>query len=180
MPIVMANVVDPKIKPKKERQWVNLHRMPGGHGKDQLRRAIDLKWSEIERSSGRMQVRVSLANIGAGHKVPTGMPTRKLILEVEARADGKVYKEQTVFEKVVVDASGKRVLKAGEMFTEAASVRRDNRILPGEERIAGFSFLIPSRQQAELTARLIYEIAPFGPDGDTEQITFATITRSSP
>jgi hypothetical protein len=134
MPVVMANVVDPKVM-RDPREFINLHRMPGGHAADQLQRALDLKWAKIDRSSGQIQVRVSVANTGAGHRVPTGMPTRKLILEVEARTStGKLYKEQTVYQKVVVDSDGREVLKDGEMFTRASSIRRDNRILPGETR----------------------------------------------
>ena len=66
------------------------------------------------------------------------------------------------------------------MFTRAAAVRMDNRILPGEARRAGFSFLIPSNERAELTARLVYEFSPLGPEGATERIIFKTIRYSVP
>ena len=165
----------PQNKPD-SREYINLHRMPGGHAEDQLQRALTLKWEKIERSSGPLQVRLSITNTGAGHRVPTGMPTRKLILEVEARTStGKLYKEQTVYQKIVVDEEGREIVKDGEMFTRAASIRRDNRILPGEERLAGFSFILPTTQKAELTARLIYQFAPLGPTEETERITFKTI-----
>ena len=175
MPVVMANVVDPRVM-RDPREFVNLHRMPGGHAPDQLARALTLEWGEITRSSGTIQVRLLVSNTGAGHRVPTGMPSRKLVLEVEAEtATGKLYKDQTVYQKVVVDSEGKEILRDGQMFTHAATVRRDNRILPGEERMAGFSFLIPSTQTAELTARLVYEFSPLGPEGATERIVFKTI-----
>ena len=176
MPIVMGNAADPKVT-REPREYINLHRMPGGHAEDQLQRALTLKWEKVERSSGRLQVRLSIANTGAGHRVPTGMPTRKLILEVEVRTStGKLYKEQTVYQKIVLDEEGREILKDGEMFTRAESIRSDNRILPGEQRLAGFSFLLPSTQKAELTARLIYQFAPLGPTEETEHITFKTIT----
>ena len=101
------------------------------------------------------------------------MPTRKLILEVEAKTStGKLYKEHTIYQKVVLDDEGRQITKDGEMFTRAASIRRDNRIFPGEQRLAGFSFMLPSTQRAELTARLIYQFAPLGPNEETERITF--------
>jgi hypothetical protein len=180
MPVVMANVVEPRVK-RDPREFINLHRMPGGHAPDQLARAITLEWDEVTRSSGTVRVRLLVSNTGAGHRVPTGMPSRKLVLEVEAETStGKIYKDQTVFRKIVVDSEGREILRDGEMFTRAAAVRMDNRIPPGEQRRAGFSFLIPSTQRAELTARLVYEFSPLGPEGATEHIIFKTIRYSVP
>ena len=179
MPVVMANVVDPRVK-RDPREFINLHRMPGGHAADQLARALTLEWDEVTRSSGTIQVRLLVSNTGAGHRVPTGMPSRRLVLEVEAEASsGRLYKDQTVFRKIVVDSEGREILKDGEMFTRSAALRMDNRILPGEARRAGFSFLIPSTQQAELTARLVLEFTPLGPEGATERIVFKTIHHST-
>jgi hypothetical protein len=180
MPVVMANVVDPRVK-RDPREFINLHRMPGGHAPDQLARAITLDWDEVRRASGTVRVRLLVSNTGSGHRVPTGMPSRKLVLEVEVEtAGGKLYKDQAIYRKIVVDAEGREILRDGEMFTHAAGVRTDTRILPGEQRQAGFSFLIPSNERAELTARLVYEFSPLGPEGATERIIFKTIRQSLP
>lgn len=180
MPIVMANVVDPKVK-REPRAFINLHRMPGGHAVDQLQRALEMEWDEVRRTGGRLLVRVALSNVAAGHRVPTGLPTRKLILEVEAQGpSGRTDTDRMVFEKVVVDESGRRLLAASDVFLRAARIQRDNRIHPGEKRVAGFTFNLPSTEKVELAARLVMELAPLGPTGETERITFSTIRREVP
>jgi hypothetical protein len=174
MPIIMAQVVDPKVQADPKR-FLNLHRMPGGHSVDQLQRALDLKWGEIGWKSGELQVQVAILNVGAGHRVPTGMPTRRLLLEVEARtAAGKAYTKETVFQKQVVDARGRLIKKDGEMFLRAHHIRQDNRIRPGEKRVLRLSFLVPSGV-TRLTARLVYESSPFGTAGEIERVPFASI-----
>jgi hypothetical protein len=178
MPIVMANVVDPKVK-RDPRNFINLHRMPGGHAVDQLRRGLDLEWDEVRREPGRLLVRVAVANVAAGHRFPTGLPTRKLVLEVEARpVSGRVYQERMVYRKVVVDEAGIEVVKDGEMFTRPARVRSDNRIRPGERRVEGFYFPVSTGEEAQLTARLAYEYQPFGTAESAVRTVFATIEQT--
>ena len=180
MPVVMGDVVDPRVL-RESREFINLHRMPGGHAQDQLARALTLQWDEVTRSAGTVRARLFVSNTGAGHRVPTAMPSRRLVLEIQAEtSDGKIYTDETVFRKIVVDSEGREILRDGEMFTHAAGVRLDNRIEPGERRRAGFSFLIPSNQATELTARLVYEFSPLGPEGATERIVFKTIRRTLP
>jgi hypothetical protein len=174
MPIIMAQVVDPKVQADPKR-FLNLHRMPGGHSVGQLQRALELKWGETGWKSGELQVQVAILNVGAGHRVPTGMPTRRLLLEVEARtAAGKTYTKETVFQKQVVDARGRLIKKDGEMFLRAHHIRQDNRIRPGEKRELRLSFLVPSGV-TRLTARLVYESSPFGTAGEIERVSFASI-----
>jgi len=179
MPIVMANVVDPRIK-RDPRSFINLHRMAGGHAIDQLRRGVDLEWDEVRREPGRLLVRVAVANVAAGHRFPTGLPTRKLVLEVDARSpSGRVYQERAVYQKVVVDEAGLEVVKDGEMFSRAQRVRSDNRIRPGERRVEGFYFPISTGEEAQLTARLVYEYAPFGTAENAVRTVFATIEQTN-
>ena len=175
MPIVMAQVVDPKVLAD-PRRFINLHRMPGGHAEDQLRRALALEWEETGFGSGELQVQVAVSNVGAGHAVPTGMPTRRVRLIVEARtAAGKSYTKETLFQKLVVDASGQPIAKDGDMFLRAHAIRSDNRILPGERRVLRYSFLVPAGA-TRLTARLVYELSPFGGGAEeTDRVVFASI-----
>jgi Cytochrome c554 and c-prime len=179
MPVVMADVVDPKVKRDPE-GFINLHRMPGGHAEEQLRRSAELRWGTINRVSGELRVQVEVSNVGAGHRLPTGLPTRRVVLEVEVRAaSGKTYREQAVYRKIVVDAGGKEILEDGEMFTRAAAIRQDNRIKPGERRVQNFSFLLPpSGGSLELSARLIYESSPLGPSRETRRVPFARIEKT--
>jgi len=174
MPIIMAEVVDPKVQAD-PKTFINLHRMPGGHAVDQLQKALALKWGETGWSSGELRVQVTIQNVGAGHRVPTGMPTRRLLLEVEARTiAGKTYTQEMVFQKQVVDAKGWPIKKDGEMFLRAHHIRQDNRIRPGEKRQLNLSFLVPSGV-TRLTARLIYETSPFGASGEIKRVPFASI-----
>jgi hypothetical protein len=177
MPIVMANVVDPKVK-RDPRAFINLHKMPGGHSLEQLRRGVDLDWDVIRKMPGELLVRVAVSNIAAGHRIPTGMPTRKLVLEVEARTQsGRVFQKRQVFQKIVVDEEGLVITKDGEMFTRAHSVRYDNRIHPGERRVEGFLLPVATTEPAQLTARLIYQAQPLGTSEGETRITVATIER---
>lgn len=179
MPIVMANIVDARVK-RDPRAFINLHRMPGGHAVDQLRRGIDLDWDQVRQDPGQVLVRVAVANVAAGHRFPTGMPTRKVVLEVEARSEktGRVFAERSVFQKVVVDDKGLEITKDGEMFTRSHAVKRDTRIKPGERRVEGFFFPISTGEGAQLTARLVYEYPSVGAPERAARTVFATIEKA--
>jgi hypothetical protein len=47
---------------------------------DQLRSALALRIEGASRTSGRLQVDVVVENVGSGHMVPTGMPSREVVL----------------------------------------------------------------------------------------------------
>lgn len=88
MPFVLADMVDANAQAD-PRHFINLHRMPGGHELSQLRRAIEMDWGEIRPTSDGMVGHVSVWNMGAGHAFPTGMPTRRVALEMVAQVHGR-------------------------------------------------------------------------------------------
>ena len=73
--------------------------MPGGHSLEQLNKALGLsiqhRWEDEE-----LEVEVVLRNKGAGHAVPTGMPGRRVILDLVLRSgEGHRFEERKVYGK---------------------------------------------------------------------------------
>jgi hypothetical protein len=177
MPVVMAPIVGPGVQEGRPREFINLHRMPGGHTREQLERALSLEWGTVRRDAGGLEVGLLVANVGAGHRVPTGLPTRRITLEVEAEAaGGRVYHEQIRYQKVVTDTSGQEILTDGGMFLHAAQVRSDNRIAPGEQRLHLFTFAVQPGT-VTLRARLVYETPPQPPSNHAARTAFGAIEK---
>ena len=177
MPLVMAHIVDPKVK-RIQGAFVNLHTMPGGHSLDQLSRSLRLRITQMESAPGGLRVRVNLTNTGAGHAVPTGMPTRKLFLRVEAETeDGQKFHQEKVYEKVVADAQGNEIRRDSRVFSQAVSILRDNRIAPHEERDEEFLLPVPAGENASVTVSLTYFYSPLNQAETEKRVQFASLTR---
>lgn len=160
MPLVVASVVDPRVL-RVHSSFVNLHSMPGGHSRAQLVKALRLRIEAIRREGDQVKVRLSVKNSGAGHAVPTGSPTRKILLDVRAVcANGFLAEQQYTFQKVALDRLSAPILDDARMFLETASVGADTRIVPGEERIIETSFTVPETQNVEIRASLTYLYSP--------------------
>ncbi len=128
-----------------------------------------------ERSEGEVSLRVRVSNL-AGHKLPTGYPTRRVWIHLVARgsdgttvfesgghdAEGRIVvgdedqphhheisssEQVQIYEQVLVDAEGHRTLRA----LDVDAVQKDNRILPN-----GWSNSHPE----------IARIRPVGVEGD--------------
>lgn len=89
---------------------------------------------------GGYRVVVTVENVGSGHMIPTGVPTRQLVLVGQLRRGQTVLGEQqTVFRKVVVDEQGKELRTDAEVFLRGAAIRSDNRIPPkGTQEVSWF------------------------------------------
>ena len=112
------------------------HSLAGGHSIMQLRKAINVSIKAINRGKDRITVDLEVENSGSGHYVPTGIPTRKLVLYCQVRtADNKISKKSISFEKIIFDHSGKELLLDSEiMLGNGTQIVKDNRIAPGEKR----------------------------------------------
>lgn len=68
-----------------ERDYATLHNhtMLGAASEDLLQNTIAMS-NRVARTTGQLEVEVSLTNVGAGHHVPTDQPMRSMILVVEA------------------------------------------------------------------------------------------------
>ncbi len=138
------------------------HNLAGGHSITQLQKALALKIVNVTRDKDRMTVNVDVTNVGSGHRVPTGIPTRKLLLFCEVRVPGgKVYKERIVYEKAIFDKNGTELTEDSDiMLGLGASVAKDNRIFPKETRKESFTFYIPGNKEAQVAVWAEYLYRP--------------------
>lgn len=172
-----ANVVDPVVKRIPERE-VNLHEVLGGHSELQLRKALGLS-VRPKREGDELRVEVRLTNKGAGHAVPTGMPGRRIVLEVSVRTDGgKELEDKRVYTKSFVDAAGKRVTRDACYFARGVKLETDSRLAAGEQRSESFRFPVPAKATAHLTVDLHYEHTPTGEAEDRTWITMFSDKRT--
>lgn len=138
------------------------HNLAGGHSVIQLKKALALKITGVTRQEDRMTVKVDLTNQGSGHRVPTGIPTRKLVLYCEVKVgEGKVYREQVVYEKAIFNSQGQELVHDSDIMLGLGSfVAKDNRIYPKETRQETFTFFIPKGKEALVTAWVDYLYQP--------------------
>jgi hypothetical protein len=154
-----GSVVDPKIA-RSSTSSINIHEMPGGHSVAELNRAL-LAQITAERKGENIEVRVSVTNRGAGHKVPTGSPLRAIVMVVEAdNAAGARQSATRTFGRSVVDAAGQELNDEAGVFQRAAKTASDNRLAPGEQRVERFTFPMPRTAPVRALARLYYRYAP--------------------
>jgi nitrate/TMAO reductase-like tetraheme cytochrome c subunit len=176
---IAGDVVDPRVK-RTAATKVNLHQMPGSHSLDQLTRTVKARLIPV-REENRLQVKVEVANRGAGHFVPTGSPLRQLILEVRVSArDGQDYKEERVYRRQVADASGTLAQREHVAFLKGAKLVSDTRLAPDEARIEAFSFPIPRGKPANIKATLSYYYSPFATTEGQKRVTFVTLSQFVP
>jgi hypothetical protein len=126
---------------------INEHNLAGGHSIEQLKKAVKIQIVRAEREGEFLNVSVKITNVGSGHMVPTGLPTRKLVLRVEVKtADGEVLsRESKTYQKVLVNGEGKVISRDSEIWY-AKKVLYDNRLLPLlEERSEEFTFQLPQK-----------------------------------
>ncbi|MBI4876570.1 MAG: hypothetical protein HY822_18185 [Acidobacteria bacterium] len=173
---VAGDVVDPRIKASTGSK-INLHQMPGSHSLDQLNSTVRANLS-TERENGKLKVTISVANISAGHFVPTGSPLRKIVLELRADSyDGKRFREERVYGRTVVDAAGDPLSREHMVFVKGAKIASDTRLAPEEKRVETFYFDVPPGVQTQLNATLWYYFSPMATAEAQKRITFRTISR---
>ncbi|HSR53431.1 MAG TPA: multiheme c-type cytochrome [Acidobacteriota bacterium] len=178
MPQVAAQIVDPKIH-RVEGGFVNLHAMPGGHSMDQLNRSIRLRIVELESTGQGLRAVVRVHNSGAGHAVPTGIPTRKVILSLRAVSedDNSEVREERVFERIMVDAQGEEILRDSRVFLEAVEETLDTRLAPMEERLEEFDLDLTAQGNISVTATLSYYYSPLNEVETERRFDFMSDTR---
>ncbi len=160
-------IVSPELEaPKRD---VNLHDLAGGHSIEQIKSALKVKIKEVKQEGNTLHVGVQVTNIGSGHKVPTGTPSRKLLLKVVVRdKSGRLYLEdEKVFEKVLMDENKEILREDHDIFLRAARIYYDNRISPKETREVWYSFNIPYkdllrdyREKLFIEAKAMYHYLP--------------------
>ncbi|MBI1909484.1 MAG: hypothetical protein HYS22_04885 [Deltaproteobacteria bacterium] len=160
MPPLKGLVVPPRVKPTQE-IYINSHEAAGGHSIEQVRKAVTLRIGESRREGDKIHATVYLENVGSGHKVPTGMPTRKLVLRLQAFVGGApLYAAERIFQKILVDKKGEVITKDADLFLKAVKVSQDNRLEPGEVRAEDFTFYAPEGKKIEIRLSLYYLYQP--------------------
>jgi hypothetical protein len=126
-------------------------------------KAIDTHIHNVERNGGNVTVFVQLSNTGSGHKVPTGIPSRNLVLicEVKTMQDGKTMIRQKVYSKKVVDQrTGKAFMNDSDLLLGPGRIVEDNRLGPFETRTEKFKFMVDPDKNITVKAYLNYVYQP--------------------
>jgi hypothetical protein len=173
MPLSTMQVVDPRVK-REPASFVNLHQMPGGHSKDQLSKAFELRIAEITRRGSECVVNIVVGNKGAGHNVPTGMPTRQVVLRTEIVGSESGSQQQSrSYGAVVQDKNGKVLDRDSDVMLTGARLASDTRLRPSERRTETFKFTIRPDENLEVRSILAYRYAPLGSEELAVNIDFA-------
>jgi nitrate/TMAO reductase-like tetraheme cytochrome c subunit len=138
------------------REKVYQHFWYGGHTGQFLENAFQIK-SSIQKTGNRVKVTLNITNNNVGHMIPSGLPSRKVILDFNASdMQGKeIYSSQKVYAKIIVDQYNNEVSD----FWKAASVAKDNRFKPGESRIEVFEFdALTGTDEINIKASLTYQL----------------------
>ena len=125
--------------------YVTAHEFKGGHSNINLAYAVNLETS-VRKNGRKLEVEVNITNSESGHMLPTGIPNRKLILNVTLRSaydSSEVSAIRKVYRKVLTDKYGTIIENIPDMFLSATSVYSDNRIGPKETRVEKFTFDVP-------------------------------------
>jgi len=172
-----ANVVDPRVK-RVSSASVNVHEVPGGHSLEFLHKAVAASIEPV-REGDTLTLTLRLTNKGAGHAVPTGMPGRRVILNVEVKtSSGASFKEERVYGRFFADAAGDAVVRDSGYFASGVKETSDSRLKADERRVETFRFQVPPDDTAFVRYQLHYEHSPLGgPEGRT-RLTFLTEQRT--
>lgn len=158
MPLVPGRTVSRELKSTLA-QGVNLHDISGSHDVEHVRRAVTMEIEGAERlGPDRVEVRISVHNVGSGHCFPTGLPLHRAVLEVNLTDRGRVVAQRTVkFEKVLLNEQWVAISREYEAFFDARSVASDTRLQPKEKRMLTLSFRDLPAPEGRIEASLWYE-----------------------
>lgn len=111
-----------------------------------LGRALSVR-AQLSIGQGLLRVRLSIANTGAGHSVPTGFPERHLRVGVRVLDNtGHVLSELAhSYGRTLTDENGRVV-----PFYAATQVKSDTRIRAGETREDLFALAVPESGHVEI------------------------------
>lgn len=155
MPLVTGDIVKPNVKASTSKK-INLHAISASHSTEQLQKALKIKIEDIYEENEVMQVTVAVTNVGSGHMVPTGIPSRKLILSVAIQTPNEHFHQQRTYQRILLDESGNEIKKECDVFLKSARVASDTRLRPKETRRERFVFVKPKNKKMTVTAQVEY------------------------
>ncbi len=152
-----GKVVSPDVK-MTEAEHIHLHNLI--RDADQLRSALAVSIVNVERMSWGISVKVLVENVGSGHMVPTGMPSREIVLTVTVQNEERTETQERRYRKVIADKEDRVLTRDFELLLRGRKVVSDNRIRPREQRIEWFSFPSPGLGELKVKAAITYEYFP--------------------
>jgi hypothetical protein len=158
MPLAPGSITESGKKSEK----INSHNLAGGHSIEQVAKAAKVRVASVSRVPSGLRAIVEVSNVGSGHMLPTGMPSRALVLEVNL-LDAKgtvVEREEYAFRKTILDSKHNELTSDADIILNGAIISKDNRIPPGEVMSIPFDFAAASAKQYTVTARLRYQYKP--------------------
>ncbi|MCE8426153.1 MAG: hypothetical protein J5U17_10305 [Candidatus Methanoperedens sp.] len=138
------------------REKVYQHFWYGGHTGQFLENAVQIN-SSTQKTGNRVKVTLNITNNNVGHMIPSGLPSRKVVLDFNAsdKQGREIYSGQKVYAKTIVDQYNNEVSD----FWKAVSIAKDNRFKPGESRIEMFEFDAPNgTDEINIQASLNYQL----------------------
>jgi len=126
---------------------------------NQLRSALSVQVLRAERTPAGLEVDVQVENVGSGHMVPTGIPTREVVLTVSVESGGYTRSQERRYRKVVGDDKGRPLKRDFETLLYGSRILNDNRIAPREKRVERLRFELRQAASAKVTATLSYHYA---------------------
>jgi hypothetical protein len=160
MPLVEGSFVTGKSKRAGEK--INSHNLSGGHSIEQVASAAKVRIASVSPVAGGLHVVVEVSNVGSGHMIPTGIPSRALVLEVQL-LDSKgslVETEKHTFRKVILDSQHNELTSDADIILNGALISKDNRIPPGGTVAVPFDFAAAAGQKYLVRATLRYTYRP--------------------
>ena len=158
MQLSRGSVVRPGLRSSTE--GMHQHRLI--HDTGQIRSALSVEITKAERSRHGMIVDVVVENVGSGHMVPTGIPSREVVLILEVRGDTFSRRQERRYRKVVAGERNRVLHRDYEALLSAERILNDTRIGPREKRHEHFSFDLPAdgRGAIRVAASLRYKYSP--------------------
>ena len=153
-----GRVVAEEVKKSQPHSQIHRHRLI--HDTDQIKAALHLEIGRVKRTSSGAEVDVQVENVGSGHMIPTGIPSRELQLQVTAHAGEASVSQERSYRKVVADEKGRPLTLDHEIILYGARVLSDNRIGPGERRLERFVFDLPRANIVQIEAVITYVYEP--------------------
>jgi hypothetical protein len=139
--------------PKEQHTW------KGGHSPDMVKRAVDVEVAtdkEAYLPGDVASAKISVANVGAGHKFPSGGSggnNRMVTVTASILDEGGNTVDTQQFPPIM-----RQMKPPPEIFIEVS----DNRLLPGEMREFDYSFTIPEEVEGQLylNTQVAYFLTP--------------------
>jgi hypothetical protein len=160
MPLVEGTLV--ADKPKGKGELINSHNLAGGHSIEQVSAAATVRIASVTEVPAGLRAVVEVSNVGSGHMIPTGIPSRELVLQVQLVDQRGIVLEtrEHIFKRVITDDEHNELMTDADIILNGASVSKDNRIPPGGSVQVPFSLAAAHGRKYTVRAALRYRYRP--------------------